>query len=219
MNKVLALVGMGPGVSLAVARRFAKEGFAVAGIARRADALKEQIDALKGHGFEATGHVADSGDPAALSVALTKIGSELGEIGALVYNAAGVRVKPLVDLSADEFNADLRVSIGGAFAASQAVLPAMRKADAGTILFTGGGFAFEPVPALASLGAGKAGIRNLAFSLFAEFKDTGIHAGTVTICGPVKAGTPFDPDRIAEVFWAMHRQPKGSFEREIMFKG
>ena len=87
------------------------------------------------------------------------------------------------------------------------------------LLTGGGGFAFEPMPALASLGAGKAALRNLAFSLHAELKDSGIHAATVTICGIVRAGTPFDPDRIAESYWALHAQAAGSFEREVQFRG
>ena len=219
MSKLLAVVGMGPGVSLAAARRFTKEGYSVAAIARRADVLQEQVDALKATGATAKGYTADSGDPSSLSAALGKIALEMGDPDVLLYNAAGVRFKPLAELTADEFNADLRVSIGGALAAAQVVLPAMRKTGRGSILFTGGGFAFEPMPPLASLGVGKAGIRNLAFSLFAELKDKGIHAGTVTICGPVKAGTPFDPDRIAEAFWTLHAQPSGGFERELMFKG
>jgi len=49
--------------------------------------------------------------------------------------------------------------------------------------------------------------------------EAGIHAGTVTICGLVKPGTAFDPDKIAESYWSMHAQPKGGFERELMFKG
>jgi short-subunit dehydrogenase len=95
----------------------------------------------------------------------------------------------------------------------------MREQGAGTLLFTGGGFAFEPMPAMASLGVGKAGIRNLAFSLFAELKDAGIHAATVTIGGLVKPGTAFDPAQIAEAYWTLHAQPKGSFERELVLQG
>lgn len=72
---------------------------------------------------------------------------------------------------------------------------------------------------MASLGVGKAGIRNLAFSLFAELKDAGIHAATVTIGGLVKPGTAFDPDQIAEAYWTLHVQPKGSFERELVLQG
>jgi NADP-dependent 3-hydroxy acid dehydrogenase YdfG len=219
VTKTVTIVGMGPGISAAVARRFGKEGYAIGGIARRADALREQIDALKGAGIEASGLVADSADYAALVEALGKIGAASGSIDVLVYNAAGVRYKPLAQLSADEFSADLRVSVGGALAAAQAVLPAMRARGSGTLLFTGGGFAFEPMPALASLGVGKAAIRNLAFSLHAELKDLGIHAATVTVGGVVKPGTPFDPDRIAEAYWSLHSQPKGAFERELVFKG
>lgn len=219
MSKLVVIVGMGPGVSAAVARRFGREGFSVAAIARRADALKEQADALGALGIATRGYAADASNAAALAAALGRVSAEQGPPDVLVFNAAGVRYKPLATLSAEELNADLRISVGGALAAAQAVLPGMRSRGTGTLLFTGGGFAFEPMPALASLGVGKAGIRNLAFSLFAELKDSGIHAATVTICGVVKPGTAFDADKIAEAYWTLHTQGPGSFDREIQFKG
>ena len=218
MGKVLALVGMGPGVSAAVARRFGREGFSVAALARRIDALKEQTDALCATGISARGYVADASNPSQLSATLAEVEADHGGIDVLVYNAAGVSFKPLLQLSATELMSDLGVSIGGALVAAQTVLPGMRKRGSGTLLFTGGGFAFEPMAAMASLGVGKAGIRNLAFSLFADLKDTDLHACTVTICGPVKPGTVFGPDLIADAYWKLHAQPKGSFERELMFK-
>ena len=218
MNKLATIVGMGPGVSAAIARRFGGEGFKVAAIARRADALKEQTDALAAVGITAQGYTADASEPASLVAALAKVAADHGAIGVLVYNAAAMRYKPLAELTADELNADLRISVGGALAAAQAVLPAMRAQGAGTLLFTGGGFAFEPMPAMASLGVGKAGIRNLAFSLYAELKDAGIHCATVTIGGLVRPDTAFDPDTIAQAYWSLHAQPKGSFERELVLK-
>jgi NADP-dependent 3-hydroxy acid dehydrogenase YdfG len=215
----IAIVGMGPGVSAAIARRFGREGFEVTALARRADALQVQLEALKALGIAAQGQVADAADSAQLAAALARAAAGRGAPDVLVYNAAGVRHKPLAQLSAAELAADLQVSIGGALAAAQAVLPGMKARGSGTLLFTGGGFAFEPMPAMASLGVGKAGIRNLAFSLFAELKDSGIHAATVTICGLVKPGTAFDPDKIAESYWALHAQPPGAFEREIQIRG
>jgi NAD(P)-dependent dehydrogenase (short-subunit alcohol dehydrogenase family) len=166
----------------------------------------------------ASGEVADAADPAALAAALRRIAAAHGTPDVLVYNAAGVRFKPLAELGAAELTADLTVSVGGALAAAQAVLPGMKARGSGTLLFTGGGFAFEPMPSMASLGAGKAALRNLAFSLFAELKDSGIHAATVTICGMVKPGTAFDPDRIAESYWLLHAQPRGGWEREVLIK-
>lgn len=216
---LITIVGMGPGVSAAVARRFGREGFAVAAVARRADALAREVEALASVGVGATAHVADASDPAGLAAALKRMVDTHGVPDVLVYNAAGVRHKPLAELTAAELEADLRVSVGGALAATQAVLPAMRTRGSGTLLYTGGGFAFEPMPALASLGAGKAAIRNLAFSLFADLAQTGVHAATVTICGMVRPGTAFDPDRIADAYWTLHSQPPGAFERELQYRG
>jgi len=219
MNKVLYLVGMGPGVSAAVARRFAREGYAIGAVARHAEKLERHLSELRASGFRAVGAAADAGDTAALRTALDRLRGELGDASVMVYNAAGVTYQPLADVGAERFAADLAVSVVGAFAAAQHVLPAMRSRRAGTVLFTGGGFAFEPMPVMASLGVGKAAIRNLAFSLYADLKDTGVHAATVTICGTVAPGTPFDPDRIAEAYWQLHVQPAGAFEREVQFRG
>ncbi len=219
MGKVVAVVGMGPGVSAAVARRFGREGYEVAAFARRRESLEEQVGALRAAGNIARAYVADVADALGLASALAAAAAELGPPEVLVFNAAAARFKPLAALTADELVADLRVSVGGALAAAQAVLPAMRERGSGSLLFTGGGFALEPMPALASLGAGKAALRNLAFSLYAELTPGGIHAATVTIGGSVAPGTAFDADRIAESFWALHAQPAGAFEREIVCRG
>lgn len=219
MDKVIYIVGMGPGVSAAVARRFAGEGYAVGAVARSADKLERQLAMLRAAGVKVAGATADAGDIASLQRALATLQTELGDASVLVYNAAGMTYRPLAQLSAEQFSADVSVSVVGAFAAAQAVLPMMRARRSGTILFTGGGFAFEPMPIMASLGVGKAAIRNLAFSLFADLKDSGVHAATVTICGMVAPGTAFDPDRIANAYWQLHTQPIAAFEREVQFRG
>ena len=214
----LFLIGAGPGVSAAIARRFGREGFRVVSMARRADALEREVSALREAGIDAHARVVDAADHAGLDAALGAAVQAHGSPDVLVYNAAGVRYKPLAELSAAELMADLGVSVGGALAATRSVLPGMRARGGGKLFFTGGGFAFEPMPALASLGAGKAALRNLAFSLHAELKASNIHAATVTICGMVKPGTAFDPDLIAQSFWSLHGQAPGAFEREVMFK-
>ncbi len=219
MDKVIFIVGMGPGVSAAVARRFAREGYAIGAVARSADKLEEQLAALRASGVRVAGATADAGDIGSLRAALVRLRAALGDAGVLVYNAAGVTYRPLAELSPEAFAADLAVSVVGAFTAAQQVLPAMRAQRSGTILLTGGGFAFEPMPVMASLGVGKAAIRNLAFSLHADLLESGIHAATVTICGTVAPGSAFDPDRIAEAYWRLHAQPAGAFEREVQFRG
>ena len=189
MSKVIAIVGMGPGVSAAAARRFGREGYSVAAIARRPEALNAAVTELQNAGLTAAAYPADAGDADALAAALAMVKTELGLVDVLLFNAAGIRHKPLAQLMTGELMADLAVSVGGALTAAQAVLPDMRERGRGTLLFTGGGFAMEPAPDYATVGIGKAALRNLAFSLFADLKDTGVHAATVTIGGFVKTGT------------------------------
>ncbi|MBU8540633.1 SDR family NAD(P)-dependent oxidoreductase [Falsiroseomonas tokyonensis] len=186
---VCAVVGFGPGLGAAVARRFAAGGFAVLGLCR---------------------------DPAR-HAALPK------QTAVMVYNAyrASFAAPGPSALAPADLAADFAVNVTGALVAVQAVLPGMRAAGQGSILFTGGGLALDPtgwLPA-ASLAVGKAGLRSLALTLHAELASQTIHAGTVTIAGTVARHTAFDPDRIAEAFWDLHADPAGAFQPEIIFRG
>jgi hypothetical protein len=75
------------------------------------------------------------------------------------------------------------------------------------------------VPALASLSMGKAALRSAQTLIAAGVREDGIHAATVTIAGSVKPGTDFDPDKIAELFWTAHADPKDAWETEYRFTG
>jgi NAD(P)-dependent dehydrogenase (short-subunit alcohol dehydrogenase family) len=208
---VCVVVGFGPGIGAAVARRFAEGGFEVLGLCR--DPARHA--ALAGTGV--TLRAADAGDPASLASALPP------DAAVLVYNAyrASFVTPGPSALAPADLAADFAVNVTGALVAAQAVLPGMRAAGRGSILFTGGGLALDPtgwLPA-ASLAVGKAALRSLALTLHAELAPSGIHAGTVTIAGAVAPGTAFDPTRIAEAFWDLHVDPAGAFRPEIIFRG
>jgi short-subunit dehydrogenase len=175
MAKVFVAVGVGPGVGLAIARRFASSGFDVALVARRADALEALATDVGGGGVKAQPFTADAADTASVKRALATIAAQMGPPEVLVYNAAVATPGVPSSFDPEQMVRDFRVNVVGALAAAQAVIPAMRAAKRGTILFTGGGFAIEPIPMMASLGIGKAGIRNLALSLAKELEPDGIH--------------------------------------------
>lgn len=217
-NKVCTIIGAGPGVSIAVAKRFASEGYAVVLMSRNIIKLAPLVNELRDSGYRAVGYEADASNFSSVTEAYTLGVREFGNSGVLVYNAAVLRQGTPSRLNPEEFAADQRVNIAGALHAAQLALPGMEQAGEGTILLTGGGLALEPYPQYASLAAGKAGIRNLAFSLAAELTPKGIHCATVTICGFVKEGTKFAPALIAEKFWALHTQERGKWDREIIFQ-
>ncbi len=212
------IVGFGPGVSMSVARKFAKEGFTLAIVARTPEKLKESVETLRNEGVDVYPFTADAGNAASLTDAFNDIHDALGPTSVLIYNAfvstRGVPSKVV----AERLTADFQVNVIGALLSVQAVLPAMQRAGKGTILFTGGGLALTPFKDYASLAIGKSGIRSLALTLNQELSDQGIHVATITICGQVKPGTHFDPDAIAAEYWRMHGQPAGSFEAEFVYQ-
>ena len=71
---------------------------------------------------------------------------------------------------------------------------------------------------MSGLGVGKAAMRNYVLSLAKECQPLGIHVATVTICGMVKAGTPFDPDLIAAEFWRLYQQDADAWEAEVLWQ-
>jgi len=218
---VCAVVAAGPGIGSAVARRFAREGFAVALIARRRDELDRQADAIAAAGGTARGFVADAGDEPSLRAALAEAADALGPPDVLAYNAGRWIESPAMALEPAAFRTELEVAAVGALVAAQAVFPAMRERGSGTMLFTGGGLALRPeyggaVPALA---AGKSALRGLVLAMAGELAAAGVHAATVTVAGMVSPGGPFDPDRIADVFWELHAEPRGAWSAERVFTG
>ena len=204
------IVGVGPGLGIALARRFAAGGHAVTGIGRHPPSGDEQAGVVF--------RQADAADPDALARA---IGAE--PVRVLIYNAYRATMAQggpsMLDPGA--LVEDFRVNVAGALASARAVLPGMLAARQGTILLTGGGLALDPtgwLPA-ASLAIGKAGLRSLALTLHAELAPQGIHAGTVTIAGQIETSGPFNPASIADAFWELAQDKPGAFRSEVTYRG
>ena len=66
----------------------------------------------------------------------------------------------------------------------------------------------------AALSIGKGTHLNLALSLERELEGIPIDVGVVTVCGPIKTGTAYDPDRLANVYWELATQEPARFERD-----
>jgi NAD(P)-dependent dehydrogenase (short-subunit alcohol dehydrogenase family) len=217
MDEPLAVVvGAGPGLGLAVAARFAVEGFRLALVARNPDKLDTSALA----GAPALLAAADVGDPVALRAAFATIRAEAGDPTVLVYNTSlWVPGKP-TELDYDAFVTGLRVGAAGALVAVQEVAPAMRAAGRGTILLTGSSLALRAPATSAGLAPAKAALRSLALTMALELSPDGIHVATVTIAGVMAAGTYYDPALIAQVYWDLHLEgvdPPDGWRSEVLY--
>jgi len=212
--KTFLSIGTGPGMGFATAERFAKEGFQVVLSARNAAKTQELANQLKAKGYKAEAQTVDTVDPASVASLIGEVEKQYSFVDVLHYNAASMRRATLAEQPRDSFNGDLAVNIGGALVAAQAVAPKMGERGSGTILLTGGGFALQPHAEYLSLSIGKAGIRALAYGLFDSLKEKGIHVATVTVATFVNPGSE-DALAVAEHFWRLHNQPKGSWTVEM----
>lgn len=211
------IIGAGPGIGRSVARRFAREGLPIALIARNAATVEGVANAVRPLGVPVVSLTADSTDEDALRSALDAASEELGVPDVVVYNAAIIQADAAGQLSTRAHLDAWAVNVIGALTAAAHVAPAMAQRGSGSIIVTGG--MPEPKRDYVSLSLGKAGVRTLVDLLHLEYGASGVHVASVTVDGSVAPATAFDPDDIAERYWALHTQQRGQWQREVIHTG
>jgi short-subunit dehydrogenase len=200
---VLVIVGAGPRVGEAVARRFGRDGYDIALIARDESRLADLGGRLGADGIAARWASAQVGDAASLTSAVTRLVGDRGRVDVLLHNVSIWRDASSLSTTPDELLADLAVGAASLLTAARAVAPAMLAAGRGTILATGSGAADHPTRGAASLGVQKAALRALVAALDADLRGEGIHCATVTVRGDIRHCTPLAPDAVADAFAAL----------------
>ncbi|MFD7864184.1 SDR family NAD(P)-dependent oxidoreductase [Streptomyces sp. NPDC057682] len=211
----IAIVGAGPGMGLAIARAFGSRGFDVALVARNRATLDALVGRLGAEGITAAAFPADVLDHAALTRALQDAATRFGGIDVLEYSPAVsiASTTPTVPSATDP--SDVRWAMDfllyGAIAATRAVLPAMRAAGAGTLLYTNGAGSLDPLPMLGNINAAQSALRNWAIGLHKELAGTGVQAAHVAIGVWIGAGAPpgtpsASADEVAPLYWDLYTQ-------------
>ena len=225
-DRVAAVLGVGPGLGAAVARRFAGEGFGVALMARKEESVADVREEIEGGGT-ALSVSADATDPDSVARAFERVRGELGDPEVFVYNAGAFQMGGILDLSPEQFDDCFRANCAGAFYAAQQILPAMVEAGGGTVLLTGASAALRGKANFSALAVGKFGLRALAQSMAREFGPQGVHVSHVIVDGQIN--TPrmreMSPDRedhtllspaaIAETYWQLHSQDRTAWTLEL----
>jgi len=227
-RKVAVVLGVGPGLGAAAARRFAREGFALGLMARGQDKLTPIQTAIEKAGGTALSIPTDATDPASVAAAFKLVRDRLGAPAeVLVYNAGAFQLGGILDVTPEQFEYCWKANCYGGFLAARQVLPDMVKRGRGTILLTGATAALRGSARFACLAVGKFGLRALAQSLAREFGPQGIHAAHVIIDGQIDGPRPratapdrarrtmLSPEAIAETYWQLHAQDATAWTLEL----
>ena len=204
---VIAIIGAGPGLGAAVARRFGREGFSIALISRDQSKLDAMAADLAATGLTAKGFSADVRVPAELEAALAKAAAELGPITALQYSPLPSRdyLKPVLDLTPELALEALQFSALGLIHSVRAVLPAMRDAGEGSIILINGGTSVKARAGFAGTSVAFPAESAYGEMLHDALADEGIRVSQLVIPGGIpQLDLPNGIDDVAERIWELH---------------
>jgi short-subunit dehydrogenase len=234
MPKSIAVFGAGPGLGQAVARRYAREGYAVTLVARRPEPLGRLAEELTSAG--ATAHIitADLSDTAATPRLAEQIRAEAGNLDAFYFAptpATGfVAAASLTPQRAQNFMPLIFYTM---LALVQEFLPHMLEQGDGAILTAQGGSTVQGLPNLSGPSPAQAAQRNYLQALHAEVAGKGVYVGMLYVGAAIKnsafhaemeqakaagdsvwAMPTVDSAHLANLLWTMHRT-KG--QREAIY--
>jgi NAD(P)-dependent dehydrogenase (short-subunit alcohol dehydrogenase family) len=232
---VAILVGAGDAIGAAVARRFAKGGYAVCICRREAAKSQGLVDELRADGHEIHAFSVDARQEAEVQELFSRIEKEIGPIEVCLFNAGSNVNKPLLDTTEKLFFKAWELACYAGFLVGREAARVMVPRGRGTILFTGATASLRGGKGFAAFAAAKFGLRAVAQAMARELGPKNIHVVHLIIDAAVdsdairarlKAASGVEakdiaPDSltrtssIAEAYWFAHQQAKDGWTHEL----
>ncbi len=222
-KKVCVVVGVGPGNGAALGRRFAKEGYAVALLARTTETSEPLAKSLP----DAHAYVCDVSDAASVASAFDAIERELGPVSTLVYNAGSGTWGTVEEIAPAALEGAFRVNTLGLLLAAQKVIPQMKAQGGGNIVVIGATSSRRGVARTAAFAPAKAAQKSLAESMARHLWPQNIHVSLIIVDGVVDLprsraimkDKPDDffiaPDAVADTAFHLTVQPASAWSFEV----
>ncbi len=178
-NKIAIVTGGGGGIGGAIAARFALEGAKLAVADIDAAAAKARVAKLRDKGAEGIAVTADVTDKKSVHAMVGAALDRWGRIDILVNVAGGADRKPVIEMTAADWDHIVDMNLKSAFLCSQAVLPAMLEQKYGKIVNISSIYGFTGNATRSSYAAAKAGVAAFTKSLALEVVHQGINVNAV----------------------------------------
>jgi NAD(P)-dependent dehydrogenase (short-subunit alcohol dehydrogenase family) len=222
-KKVCVVVGVGPGNGAALGRRFAKEGYAVALLARTAETSAPLAASLA----DARAYTCDVTDVAQVERTFDAIEADMGPVHTLVYNAGSGTWGTVEDIDVAAFEGAFRVNALGLLLAAKKAIPKMKEQGGGNIVVIGATSSRRGVARTAAFAPAKAAQKSLAESMARHLWPQNIHVSLVIVDGVVDLprtrammkDKPDDffiaPDDLADTAFHLTKQPRSAWSFEV----
>lgn len=199
-RQVVVVTGASAGVGRATAVRFAREGAAVALLARGEAGLEAAAEEVVAAGGIALALPVDVAEAEAVDDAASAVERELGPIDIWVNNAMVSVFAPIVETDPEEFRRVTDVTFHGYVWGTMAALRRMRPRDRGAICQVGSALAYRAIPLQAAYCSAKHAVRAFSDSLRAELLHEGSAIGISMVQLPAVNTPQFD--------WSTAKMPR-----------
>ena len=173
------ITGGGSEIGLAAAKRFAAGGHALVLVDQNADTLEAAARALP-EGAQVLTCPAKVTDPDPVNDCVQQAVARFGGIDALVTSAGIVKVASSLDVTPEDFRAQMDVNVTGSWFFAQAVAKDLvRRGSPRSIAMIGTVYGAAGAPMRAAYCASKGAIHNLTEALAVEWRPLGIRVNRV----------------------------------------
>lgn len=212
------IVGVGPGLGAALARRFAAAGHRVAVAARNSDKLAGVVDEITAAGGTAKAYACDGTSESSVIGLFEAAEADLGAIDVAIYNASGRARGPIAETTLQDFTDSWERCCLGGFLVGREAARRLGPKGAGSILFTGATASMKGFAHSATFAVGKFGLRGLAESMARELQPQGVHVAHFNIDGGIgehAEDARLRPNAIAETYYQTHIQHRSAWSHSI----
>jgi NAD(P)-dependent dehydrogenase (short-subunit alcohol dehydrogenase family) len=168
------------GIGAASALRYAQEGARlVVNTRSREDKLLETVERVQAVGGEAVAVMGDAAEEGTWEALVAAAEEHYGKVTQLLYNPAYSVSRRVADLTLEEWQRSLDVSLTGAWLAAKHTIPAIIRAGGGSLVFIS---TINSLATSANMGvyaASKAGLNALTRSIAMEYGRDGIRANAI----------------------------------------
>jgi NAD(P)-dependent dehydrogenase (short-subunit alcohol dehydrogenase family) len=230
-DRAIIVIGAGDALGGAIARRFAREGYAAVIVRRHADQLEPLAAAIREAGGEAHSFGADARQEDQMVALFNRVEAEIAPVEVCVFNiGANVRFS-MVETTSRVFTKVWEMACFSGFLAGREAARVMTSRGRGTVIFTGATASLRGGIGFAAFASAKAGLRAVAQSMGRELGPKGVHVAHTIIDGAIDTAWIaenfpqryalkeqdgiLNPDHIADAYWALHVQPRDAWTHEL----
>jgi NAD(P)-dependent dehydrogenase (short-subunit alcohol dehydrogenase family) len=235
MQKVALIIGAGDATGGAIARRFARGGYAACATRRSLDKLQPLLDQITAEGGTAYGFASDARKEEDVVALIEQIETTIGPIEVMVFNIGANAPASILDETARKYFKIWEMACFGGFLNGREVARRMVTRAAPdrqqTIIFTGATASLRGSANFCAFAGAKHALRALAQSMARELGPRGIHVAHSIIDGAIDTEFIRDnfperyalkaqdgiinPDHIADQYWMLHTQPRDAWTHEL----